>query len=242
VVSPSRATSTPDVPGKPGRFVRSAGPFPASVVARAQPSAGGAVAASGHYGRWLRAGRPDIEVFVAYPGPGVTGRSHPPADRPAIATLDPARGLIEGQHPRRRGQHLAAELRPDRGHQLAQQTRRPQLPQRPLTTRSQTHRAGQKPRGLQRLPGVLGRSPARWDLCGGPPVRAVPTATLNVFAAVEGGPAGRRRTRWPSATSAVARSTQRESLRSGDIRCRSAAEPVFRFTVGGCDVHWPCWH
>ena len=31
---------------------------------------------------------------------------------------------------------------------------------------------------------------------------------LNVFAAVEGGPAWRRRTRWPSATSAVARSTR----------------------------------
>src|SRR5664279_2353527 len=29
-----------------------------------------------------------------------------------------------------------------------------------------------------------------------------------------------------AATSAVARSTQQESLRPGDIRCRSAAEPV----------------
>ena len=29
-----------------------------------------------------------------------------------------------------------------------------------------------------------------------------------------------------AATSAVARSTQQESLRSGDIRCRRAAEPV----------------
>lgn len=47
----------------------------------------------GHYYRWQRRGRPDIEAFIADPGPGPVGRTEGRrAPSPAATTVRPAKG------------------------------------------------------------------------------------------------------------------------------------------------------
>ena len=99
-----------------------------------------------------------------------------------------APGLLRGARQQRRGERLphpgdtalaqgAAAPQPANPDQLGQDE-----PHRDPVDTPDPHRASIPASALRRHAPKVGAqcgSPARWDLCGGPPARAVPTATSN---------------------------------------------------------------
>lgn len=119
--------------GQPCRAIRFSRPFPESVVPDAQPSAGATVAASGRdadgefpASESLRRGGcgEPLNVGAAFVLPlVVVALAEPAGARLSDAARHPARRGVEHQRAAFGDEDVDPELRADRGHQLAQQSR-----------------------------------------------------------------------------------------------------------------------